>query len=186
MFPSHDNGSEVVINAFQFDFSSVQTSQYPIVRISLNGFPELRKFVSTGRLGCILSVEGTYASICLKIDESAIKGDYLELVFNTQSAVSSFTFYLIFECEASSQSSTDVLTVSYVTGSGGYWYGFYEKFIDLLKNLPVTAVMSSHEWTKPASGNCPFYSSTVDGLPAIPLSALPFRAYESYYNALVS
>ena len=112
----------------------------------LNGFPELKKFVSTGRLGCILSIDGTYASICSKINESAIKGDYLELVFDTHTAISSFTFYLIFQCESSSQSSTDVLTVSYVTGSGGYWYGFFEKFSDLLGNLPVTAVMSSSEW----------------------------------------
>lgn len=176
-------GSEVVINAFQFDFSSVQSSQHPVIRISLNGFPELKKFVSTGRLGCIFSIDGTHASICSKIDESAIKGDYLELVFDTHSAISSFTFYLIFQCQASSQSSADGLTVSYVTDGGGYWYGFYEKFSDLLGNLPVTAVMSSSSWTKPEAGNCPFYSPSVTRLPAIPLSALPFRAYEAYYNA---
>lgn len=177
-------GSEVVINAFQFDFSSVQTSQHPTVRISLSGFPELKKFVSTGRLGCIFSIDGTHASVCSKIDDSAIKGDYLELVYDTHSAVSSFTFYLIFQCEASSQSSTDVLTVSYVTGSSGYWYGFYEKFSDLLGNLPVTAVMSSSTWSKPVAANCPFYTPLpVGALPSIPLSALPFRAYEAYYNA---
>ena len=39
----------------------------------------------------------------------------------------------------------------------------------------------STEWTKPEAGNCPFY--TTSGMPAIPLSALPFRAYEAYYNA---
>lgn len=43
------------------------------------------------------------------------------------------------------------------------------------------ASFSTSEWTKPESGNCPFYASS--GLPAIPLSALPFRAYEAYYNA---
>nr|DAF94946.1 MAG TPA: Major capsid protein [Microviridae sp. ctLZT1] len=37
------------------------------------------------------------------------------------------------------------------------------------------------EWTKPGAANCPFYASS--GMPAIPLSALPFRAYEAYYNA---
>lgn len=39
----------------------------------------------------------------------------------------------------------------------------------------------SSEWTKPESANCPFYAAS--GMPAIPLSALPFRAYEAYYNA---
>ena len=45
------------------------------------------------------------------------------------------------------------------------------------------ASFSSQEWTKPEAGNCPFYSATFGKLPSIPLSALPFRAYESYYNA---
>lgn len=39
----------------------------------------------------------------------------------------------------------------------------------------------SKTWTKPAPENCPFYA--LSGMPAIPLSALPFRAYEAYYNA---
>lgn len=39
------------------------------------------------------------------------------------------------------------------------------------------------EWTKPEYENCPFYTISQDHLPPIPLSALPFRAYEAYYNA---
>lgn len=45
------------------------------------------------------------------------------------------------------------------------------------------ASFTSQEWTKPEALNCPFYSSTTGVMPAIPLSALPFRAYEAYYNA---
>lgn len=41
---------------------------------------------------------------------------------------------------------------------------------------------NSQEWGKPEAGNCPFYTPNSN-LPAIPLSALPFRAYEAYYNA---
>lgn len=41
----------------------------------------------------------------------------------------------------------------------------------------------SQEWTIPEASNCPFYVSVSNKLPAIPLSALPFRAYEAYYNA---
>lgn len=43
------------------------------------------------------------------------------------------------------------------------------------------ADFSSKEWSKPVADNCPFYVSS--GIPPIPLSALPFRAYEAYYNA---
>lgn len=45
------------------------------------------------------------------------------------------------------------------------------------------ASFASQEWTKPESDNCPFYTDNSSRLPAIPLSALPFRAYEAYYNA---
>lgn len=45
------------------------------------------------------------------------------------------------------------------------------------------ASFNSQEWTKPEGSNCPFYTPTFGALPAIPLSALPFRAYEAYYNA---
>ena len=41
----------------------------------------------------------------------------------------------------------------------------------------------SKEWTQPEYTNCPFYTIDSDKLPPIPLSALPFRAYEAYYNA---
>lgn len=45
----------------------------------------------------------------------------------------------------------------------------------------ASASFVSQHWTKPEAANCPFYTSS--GMPPIPLSALPFRAYEAYYNA---
>lgn len=52
----------------------------------------------------------------------------------------------------------------------------------VLSSTPIGfASFNSQEWTKPEAANCPFYVSS--GIPAIPLSALPFRAYEAYYNA---
>ena len=55
----------------------------------------------------------------------------------------------------------------------------------VITSTPVSfASFSTSEWTKPESSNCPFYTSNVNtSLPRIPLSALPFRAYEAYYNA---
>lgn len=50
--------------------------------------------------------------------------------------------------------------------------------------LNTQVVSTDATWTKPEAANCPFYTSNSDAsLPAIPLSALPFRAYEAYYNA---
>lgn len=52
----------------------------------------------------------------------------------------------------------------------------------VLSSSPIGfASFNSQEWTKPEAANCPFYASS--GMPTIPLSALPFRAYEAYYNA---
>lgn len=176
-------GCKTTINAIQYDFSGVQSTKTPTVRISTNGFPELRSFISTGRLGCIFSVDGSTATSCAKIDSSAINGEYLELSFTSDSDISSFTFYLLIEYESSRETSSDILTVSYAAPSGTYWYGILEKYLDLFSKLLVSAVMSSSEWTKPVAANCPFYTADSKKLPSIPLSALPFRAYEAYYNA---
>lgn len=53
-----------------------------------------------------------------------------------------------------------------------------------IRSTPVGyASFTSQEWTKPVGANCPFYTPSFNELPSIPLSALPFRAYEAYYNA---
>lgn len=53
-----------------------------------------------------------------------------------------------------------------------------------ISSTPVGfASFSSVQWTKPDFPNCPFYTASTTQAPPIPLSALPFRAYEAYYNA---
>lgn len=68
--------------------------------------------------------------------------------------------------------------ISYTTGSGSSTGDIYS--VDVLNYFYYTA--SSSEWVKPEASNCPFYTPNSQ-LPPIPLSALPFRAYEAYYNA---
>ena len=51
------------------------------------------------------------------------------------------------------------------------------------KSIALEGSFSTQEWTKPEAANCPFYTAKTGVLPSIPLSALPFRAYEAYYNA---
>lgn len=67
--------------------------------------------------------------------------------------------------------------ISYTDGSGSETGELYS--IDVLNSFSYT--FSTAEWTKPEAANCPFYASS--GMPSILLSALPFRAYEAYYNA---
>lgn len=61
--------------------------------------------------------------------------------------------------------------------------GLTQKFISQLYQSPISVVYRTNEWTKPQKENCPFYTEDWKKLPPIPLSALPFRAYEAYYNA---
>lgn len=68
---------------------------------------------------------------------------------------------------------------SYTDGSGSKTGELYS--IDVLNSFYYTH--STAEWAKPEAANCPFYTPTSGALPPIALSALPFRAYESYYNA---
>lgn len=67
---------------------------------------------------------------------------------------------------------------SYNNGSGLKRGKLYN--INILDSFFYTS--STASWTKPEAANCPFYTANSN-LPAIPLSALPFRAYEAYYNA---
>lgn len=54
----------------------------------------------------------------------------------------------------------------------------------VMSSTPIGfASFASDEWTKPVKENCPFYTEDWKRLPPVPLSALPFRAYEAYYNA---
>lgn len=67
---------------------------------------------------------------------------------------------------------------SYNNGSGMKRGSLYD--INILNSFTYTT--SSGSWTKPEAANCPFYTPDSK-MPSIPLSALPFRAYEAYYNA---
>lgn len=61
-----------------------------------------------------------------------------------------------------------------------FWNGEY--LWQYLGNPTYYKLMSTGGQVPITSSNCPFYTS-ANQLPPIPLSALPFRAYEAYYNA---
>jgi len=109
---------------------------------------------------------------------ASIQGDYY-VVSSTKSNFTGTT-QLVFWVDVRKVKSEYVHEehlISYVHGSGSKTGDIYS--INILNYFYYT--VSSTEWTKPEAANCPFYTSS--GMPPIPLSALPFRAYEAYYNA---
>lgn len=61
--------------------------------------------------------------------------------------------------------------------------GTVSKRITMASTPIGSASFNTVEWKKPEAANCPFYTPSFTALPAVPLSSLPFRAYEAYYNA---
>lgn len=111
---------------------------------------------------------------------NSIRGNYY--VVSVQKSVLSGATQIVFWVDIRNIKKDYVFTervISYTTGSGSKTGELYS--INILNGFQYT--VSSVEWTKPEAANCPFYTPTADALPAIPLSALPFRAYEAYYNA---
>ena len=111
---------------------------------------------------------------------SSIRGDYY--VVRAEKSLFSGVTQLVFWVDIRKLKKDYVYTervISYTNGSGSETGDIYS--IDVLNNFYYT--VSNSEWTKPEAANCPFYTSKSGVLPSIPLSALPFRAYESYYNA---
>lgn len=80
--------------------------------------------------------------------------------------------------------TTDVVVYAVTpprNASDVFWSGEY--LIQYLGNPTYCKLLSSGGQVAITPSTCPFYTPDSKQLPAIPLSALPFRAYEAYYNA---
>ena len=126
--------------------------------------------------------DNTGKAICqfsyVEFTSSSIQGDYY-IVSAPKSAFAGAT-QIVFWVDIRKLKKEYVYVervISYTTGIGSEAGDIYS--INVLNNFYYT--YATNEWTKPESANCPFYANF--GLPPIPLSALPFRAYEAYYNA---
>lgn len=172
----------------EYKFESDYSTQTPRVVLSCAGFPELLQFLSTSRFGYIFSEDGLKITDVGKISSSAISGTNIEFNLTASKAIKTFTLYLIVQFDVGQRKNvSDVLTFTYdnyksSSGVHSYESGIYESLRTKFDSMSIQAVMRSDEWTRPEAANCPFYTPN-DLLPAVPLSALPFRAYESYYNA---
>ena len=175
------------LTGFEYKIEGEVASEKPTVVLSCSGFPELIQFLETSRCGYIFSEDNQTITSVGKIDKSAVSGTDVRLSFSASKAVSNFTFYLIIEFDTGKkQNASDVLTFTYADNLGGvysYHSGIYESLRSKFGAMLVSSVMRTDTWDKPVKENCPFYTEDWNKLPDIPLSALPFRAYEAYYNA---
>lgn len=114
----------------------------------------------------------------VEFTSDSIRGDYY--IVSAPKSVFKDTTQIVFWVDVRKIKKQYVFVehvISYGDGSDSETGELYS--IDILKDFRYT--VSTVEWTKPEAANCPFYATS--GMPAIPLSALPFRAYEAYYNA---
>lgn len=111
---------------------------------------------------------------------SAVKGlNYVVSIPKTSlSSVAQIVFWVDVR-KVKSDYSKLVKVTSYNSGSGVKRGTL--RSVNILNSFVY--VTSSGQWKKPEYGNCPFYIVDPKAVPPIPLSALPFRAYEAYYNA---
>ena len=171
----------------EYKIEGDQKTQNPQIILSCSDFPELLEFLNTSRCGYIFSEDGLKMTDVGKISKSSISGSDIKLSFTASKPISTFTFYLVIEFGfGKRQNTSDVLTFTYARESSGvysYESGIYESLRAKFDKMSVQAIVRSNEWTKPESANCPFYTVNENQLPPVPLSALPFRAYEAYYNA---
>lgn len=110
-----------------------------------------------------------------------IKDDILDFKVDLGRVVSAFTLVMIFEFRNELNQKDYMYSLQDPSSSKTICAGLTQEFVSQLYATPISVIYRSNEWTKPVAQNCPFYASS--GMPSIPLSALPFRAYEAYYNA---
>ena len=112
-----------------------------------------------------------------------IKGDVLTFDVNLSKVLSSFKLCMVFELRNELYQKSYMYSLYELGSTTTIRAGVTQEFVSQLYASPISVIYRTSEWTKPVADNCPFYTASPSQLPAIPLSALPFRAYEAYYNA---
>lgn len=123
-----------------------------------------------------LAVICDQTSTILKVCDTSISQDRQSVSFNLDRSASDASAKIIYLAFSPIAQSNYGKAVYLQTAPG-----IVSSRITITSTPIGYASFDSQEWTKPVSDNCPFYASS--GIPPVPLSALPFRAYEAYYNA---
>jgi hypothetical protein len=173
-------------NAFAMPLSSVSFGSVDKISLSLDfsGFSTdaLSVINEIGALALYTSLDSDDSTF-LYSSEADVKGSIVTFEFNNMAPSEFSNGYAVLFMPWAEDSS--VLTTckwfEYVTISAGNTYALSSLATSVFSK--VSFVTTDSTWTKPEAANCPFYTDSLDKLPAIPLSALPFRVYEAYYNA---
>ena len=118
-----------------------------------------------------------------QFNKSDIKDDTLSFSVDLGAALSTFKLCMIIEFRKDIYKKDYMYSLLELGSTTDIRAGLTQLFVSQLYSSPISVVYRSSEWTKPQKEICPFYTSVSGSLPPIPLSALPFRAYEAYYNA---
>lgn len=168
-----------------YDVSYDTPSQNVTLRIPLSKSPSLREVFSRSSdaaLAGVLVYNSTGSLIVTSIIfNRQISDDSLVIPIDLGSALTSFRLVFCYFLENTSYNTSYYYSEKEPGSSSSLRGGLTEKLFHEIRNSVVYVEYRSFEWTKPEPKNCPFYATS--GMPAIPLSALPFRAYEAYYNA---
>lgn len=174
-------------NAFVMPLSSVSFGSVNRISVSLDfsafSSDALAVINEIGALAIYKDLDSD-DSFFLYSSEADIKGSTITFTFDSYEPSAFADGYAVLFMPWAEDSS--VLTTSkwfdYVSIPAGKTYALTSLATRIFSN--VSFVTTDATWTKPEASNCPFFTPDTSGkLPAIPLSALPFRAYEAYYNA---
>lgn len=171
-----------------FDVHYDTPSQNVTLQVSLSRFALLRQMITDNDshpvVGFVVYENFTtpkvWSAQCNVVD---IKGDTLTFNVDLGKTLSSFKLCMVFEFKNELYQKDYMYSLYELGSSTTIRAGLTQEFISQLYKTPISVVYRTFEWTKPVKQNCPFYTEDRNHLPAVPLSALPFRAYEAYYNA---
>lgn len=158
------------------------------ISIPLNRFNLLRQMIvdndSSPIIGFVIYKNNSSSKLwSAQFNKVDIKDDVLTFNADLGESLSTFKLCMIIEFQNKIYKKGYMYSLYELGSATTIRAGLTQEFISQLYSSPISVVYESNEWTKPEKENCPFYTSSSKQLPAIPLSALPFRAYEAYYNA---
>lgn len=182
----NNNNLKTGANAFVFPLSKVSfgSSDKFVVYFDFSKFGNNAATIINEIYGATLNTSlSSSARKTWSPSDFVVRGNILEISDSTlnPSTVSSAFLILYMPWAEDSSVLTPLNWFRFVTTSTGKTYALSSLATSVFSR--VEFVTTSASWTKPEYKNCPFYTVSEKKLPPIPLSALPFRAYEAYYNA---
>ena len=171
-----------------FNVSYDTPSRNVALQIPLSRFPLLRQMIVDYKDGpiagfVIYESDGSSKLWSAQFNAGNISGDFVHFDVDLGKSLSSFKLCMVFEFRNELYQKEYMYSLYEPGSMTTIRAGLTQTFISQLYASPISVIYASVDWTKPEPANCPFYTPTSSRLPAIPLSALPFRAYEAYYNA---